>query len=253
MIFAPSNIERSPPEPGRPAADSAGRGCVGLWSVANVRRFLVVAIGLAGVVGQLAVEDAAAQLFGKRPLGRTLSRRVGADIDGEGSGTLTGRERFIRGNRPRTDFVGTDTRDERPYVGEVQGRAQGTVRSGLTGFRFDEGPDVNRSAPRATSPRIPLYPPRLQLGFNPPRRNRLSREATRQLEESSALASLGRIEVSMEGETAILRGEVASGYDAELAELLVRFEPGISDVRNELTIAERRSANPESMPAPPGP
>jgi len=229
------------------AAGSVPRGRFRPWSAAHVRRLVVVAIGLVGAVGPWAVEDATAQLFGQRPLGRTLSRRVGARA-GAG-GTLTGRERFIRGNRSRTDFVGTDARDERPFVGRMQGHTRGAIRSGTTGFHLQEGPDVNRSAPRATGPRMPVYPPRLRLGFNLPSERQRSHEATRQLDQSLALASLGRIEVSVEGETAILRGEVASEHDAELAELVVRFEPGISDVRNALTIAQARSERLPSMAA----
>jgi osmotically-inducible protein OsmY len=43
--------------------------------------------------------------------------------------------------------------------------------------------------------------------------------------------------VDVVGETAILRGRVATRQDRELAENLVRLEPGVWDVKN-LLIAE---------------
>lgn len=43
--------------------------------------------------------------------------------------------------------------------------------------------------------------------------------------------------VSIEHETAILRGAVASEYDRTLAGHLARFEPGVRNVKNELTVA----------------
>jgi len=49
------------------------------------------------------------------------------------------------------------------------------------------------------------------------------------------------IRVTVQNETAILRGEVATPHDRELAENLARFEPGIWDVKNELVV--RSAAN----------
>jgi hypothetical protein len=46
-----------------------------------------------------------------------------------------------------------------------------------------------------------------------------------------------RLAVSIEHETAILRGVVASPYDRTLAGHLARFEPGVRNVKNELTVA----------------
>jgi hypothetical protein len=46
------------------------------------------------------------------------------------------------------------------------------------------------------------------------------------------------IRVDVKNETAILRGRVATKQDRELAENLVRLEPGIWDVRNELIVED---------------
>ena len=44
------------------------------------------------------------------------------------------------------------------------------------------------------------------------------------------------VQVRLEGSTAVLRGAVSSDHQKQLAELLVKLEPGIADVRNELTV-----------------
>ncbi len=59
-----------------------------------------------------------AQMFGQREIGGFLSRQqtpgaVSNPAEGmiQNSGSLTGTERFLRGNRRPTDFVGTDSGD----------------------------------------------------------------------------------------------------------------------------------------------
>jgi hypothetical protein len=47
----------------------------------------------------------------------------------------------------------------------------------------------------------------------------------------------GPLAVEMDGRVAVLRGEVVSQHERELVARLVLLEPGISDVKNELTIA----------------
>jgi len=54
------------------------------------------------------------------------------------------------------------------------------------------------------------------------------------LEGTAQIKKRSPIRVDVVGETAILRGRVATQRDRELAENLVRFEPGIWDVKNLL-------------------
>jgi osmotically-inducible protein OsmY len=60
------------------------------------------------------------------------------------------------------------------------------------------------------------------------------------LERTVQIKKLSPIRVEVRGETAILRGRVATQEDRQLAENLVRLEPGIWDVKNELTAIEAR-------------
>jgi hypothetical protein len=61
---------------------------------------------------------------------------------------------------------------------------------------------------------------------------------------------MGSVNIEMEGQTAVLRGQVATAQDREQDRALVArmllLEPGISDVRNELTFAP--SNDPAAQP-----
>lgn len=54
--------------------------------------------------------------------------------------------------------------------------------------------------------------------------------------------------VTLQGDTAILRGAVNSPRDRLLAEQLVRMEPGIGRVENELTVTQPSSGTPTDQP-----
>lgn len=47
---------------------------------------------------------------------------------------------------------------------------------------------------------------------------------------------LSRVTIVMENDTAVLRGQVATEHDRQLAEILTKFEPGVWQVRNEVTV-----------------
>ena len=66
--------------------------------------------------------------------------------------------------------------------------------------------------------------------------SRMDRTLRRALGERAS-----EVQVLLEGSTAVLRGAVASDHQKQLAELLVKLEPGIADVRNELTVDPRGS------------
>lgn len=200
----------------------------------------------------LAMSDqCSAQLFGTRSLGQPLARRSGSRAFSRGSsgpatGTvLTGSERFLRGNRSRSDFVGSDSRDRGGFVGSVQGSTAGSVRSTTSGLRVEMGTTSAVNRPRAAPSRTGMYEPRLQVAFEVPvaAPESVNSELTKRLGSTRAITRKGPISVSVAGRTAILRGVVASERDRRLAQMLVLFEPGVSDVRNELTVT----------PAPPAP
>ncbi len=186
---------------------------------------------------------ATAQMFGPRSLGRTIRPQPAPGLTGN-VGMLRN-QRFIRGNRQRTDFVGSDRAETRAFVGMQQSGVASSVRSAVTGGLGDNDTSrqVNQPIRRASAQRP--YDPRLEIGFDylaqPP--TDVAAEVTRQLSSLTAGVS-----VSMEGRTAILRGVVASAEERQMAEYLASFEPGVSNVRNELAVAGDKEVIPPPSP-----
>mgnify|MGYP002622720736 CR=1 FL=1 len=205
-----------------------------------------------------------AQLFGQRTLGGTLSRRPRPGFSGEGAGTLTGNERFIRGNREAGDFVGTDAADTPRFIGLQQGRSRGPIRSAITGLSEVGDQNVNQPQPQTTPADRP-YAPRLQLGFEMPAQPvqvtaGLAQRVQMSLSRQTIDLPVGSLRVSLHQRTAILQGEVASEHARLLAEQLVLLEPGVSQVQNELRVVaapENPGASPsggavDTLPSPLG-
>lgn len=210
---------------------------------------LTVGLAIAGLVG--ITERAEAQMFGPRTLGGNL--RPGVGPGQSEAGTLTGNERFIRGNRDLSDFVGADRGDLGRFVGQESGRVQGPLRSAIDVLQPPPDRNINRPPPETTTGRAARrspYRPRYRLDFALPTsgpslgspelaarvQDSLAR-AGAQWGRSSAAAEPRQLVVRLEGRTAILEGEVASERHRALAERLLLLEPGISSVRNELTVA----------------
>lgn len=225
-----------------------------------------VGVGLLGVAVLVALStpgDASAQLFGTRPMGRPMTIRPqagGGEFPGtESVGTLTGRERFLRGNRTREDFVGGSRQEQRGFVGREDAIGAGRVRAATETLRpeADDSARINRPLP--AMPPTGMYYPRIELseslvvgdrvdvaggevmgsdsaglrgamtsgvGRSDPDRPTLDQRLSR--------LSGGRVTVVREGDRALLRGTVASREEAERAELILSFEPGVYEIRNEL-------------------
>ena len=193
----------------------------------------------------LAAVDAHAQLFGQRQLGtlRNLQRPPGAVTNpamgavNNPGGTISGAERFVRGARQATDFIGTDSSDRRGFVGRSQSRSRRTQP--LLPLQPRPEPNVNlASSPNESSSTAALYPTRLALSPELTVERPAAIQATleRRLQNSSRIRWTSPLELTVDGQTAILRGEVATSRDRELAQAWAEFEPGISDVQNDLTV-----------------
>jgi hypothetical protein len=166
-------------------------------------------------------------------------------------GTISGRERFLRGNRSTSDFVGADGRDLGGFVGMQQANTSTRVLPPATTLRPPTTPDANHNA---RVDRSPIYEPQLTLNFqhSAPADQARASTLSRRLRTCLAQRVSGQIEVSMEGRTATLRGVVASESDRALVQRMVLFEPGVSQVRNELAV-QSPAAFPTPPPAPTGP
>jgi hypothetical protein len=73
---------------------------------------------------------------------------------------------------------------------------------------------------------------------------RLLTDARSVIDRSSAIPSKAGIQVGVEGTTVVLRGTVSDERERRAAENMLRFTPGVSEVRNELVIGNARSGRP---------
>jgi osmotically-inducible protein OsmY len=176
------------------------------------------------------------------------------DETAESIGQLTGGERFLRGSRAAGDFVGTDSGDRAGFVGSATADNSGPIQSATTGalVRTTTGPAINRT--RVRSPAPYMYEARLRIGFdvNPQSLPMRKTKVDQRLMQARAIDPASSIEVQLEGSTAILRGTVGSGREKNLAEMLLMFEPGISNVKNELVVRPP-SRVPARSPSDSGP
>ena len=56
---------------------------------------------------------------------------MGAGLNNQAGAIVTGAERFVRGNRRITDFVGADSTEQRSFVGVQQGETEGRIISAI--------------------------------------------------------------------------------------------------------------------------
>jgi hypothetical protein len=155
--------------------------------------------------------------------------------------------RFIRGNRDATDFVGADAGEAQRFVGRQQaGQAQEEIRSAVDQLQVETATDANQTAGPTLPPRMRLNAPRLKVGFDftPQADADIGTQLASRLQTALRQNGSRRIDVSVTGDEAVLRGEVASERERKLAELLVRFEPGITRVQNELQVRSADSPSP---------
>jgi hypothetical protein len=191
-------------------------------------------------------------LFGERSLGGSLSKRSRPGATST-SGATESKPRFVRDERSDGDLVGSNSSAEAAsrFVGG-QSTATAAVSS-VTGLREEARPPLNR--PRIIRP-TGLYPERLTLSSDvldigstssniSPDTPRIS-ESLQSFIQSRSLT----IEVSQADHSAILRGAVPSEADRQQTELLVKFEPGIQKVVNELTVDSSLPPIPRRRRAP---
>ena len=181
------------------------------------------------------------QLFGERRLGQTLQRRAGRAAS---AGRSAANARFVRGNRSRGEFVGNTGRND-GGASTARNRRQ-PVRPPQPRARRS----INRPIPKL--PRQAPYYPKLSIAFpvNRPTAVAQGAELAGRLTQLFPERNGNLIEVLVAGRTATLRGAVASARQRELAEIVARFSPGISQIQNELTVRPPTAVAPP-VPVPP--
>ena len=177
--------------------------------------------------------EAKAQLFGNRGIsGRNniaRPRGVAAPV-----------------RRNRSGFVGGDRRNAGNFVGGNSNRR--SVRSSTAGLRRRNRSSGNVNQPIARPSKGQMYLPRLSLETIPGGGQLTAKEAvTTALTKRFRQLGHEGITVSMEKRKALLTGVVESAKAKRLATLLASFEPGVSEIQNDLAIADD-SAIPPAEP-----
>ena len=193
------------------------------------------------LIGNQSIGGPALSLTQQRSAGNTASANIAPGLASNAIGSLGNRmqmdnTRFVRGNRSRQDFVGSNRNDLTGFVGSSQALGVGRVPSAAENLRLElTKTKVNRPLP--LQPAKGMYYPRLEIDFETATQGELREMPTNQrMLERVREFSAGSATVTMAGNTAILRGTASSPRASELLAQLLSFEPGIDRVKNELVI-----------------
>lgn len=267
-----------------------------------VSRWLLLVPSTMFLVSAIMAEPVEGQMFGQRSMGQPMSRQsrpgsgqlpslgqgmlpgmmpgMGGAMPGQGGGApqgiVQGQERFLRGNRNPSAFVGSDRRDQQGFVGSEQSiGAGGRVATATEGLRVESSRARNR--PLSAKSTRGMYPPRLVLDesfyapidglgapeevptepietgsyagesgnrrFSTPRAS-IQREiptVRRSSDFQSRMQRIGgpQIRSRLVGGTMVLEGAVDSRQRAELLANVAAMEPGVDRVENRLQIRSR--------------
>jgi len=190
----------------------------------------------------LSAESAQAQLFGNRSVGSPLRSRTSPMSNmsnQETTGQLQGTERFVRGNRSRNDFVGSDRGELSGFVGSQQAIGVGRVRTTAEDFRVEAANTRNMNRAMPVQPTRGMYYPRLRMS-----NVEVARHADRNVLLQPKLTSrvqrvLGEgVSVRVQNRIAVLDGSTTSPEKLKLLKTILLFEAGIDEVRTSKLVVE---------------
>lgn len=154
------------------------------------------------------------------------------------------------GNTGGQNFVGRDAGDMQAVWGQM-GRASTQF---FNSMNRNMGRNNNNNSRRQTSKAIqnPPQPMRVQVkvAFDAPRAapSQLVSGIQTRLARIADERKWVRPNLRMEGDTAVLSGVAASESERAVMGQLLAIEPGVREVRNEMTIAQPASAAPVAQP-----
>jgi hypothetical protein len=209
-------------------------------------------------------QSSSSGMFGSRTMGQGISSTgFGLDLgSGSGSGTntvgqITGSERFLQQNRQPGQFVGGNAQNAMAVMSQFSATSNSIVNptQGLQQLQFGAN-DREPAAPTTMPFRASLSVDFAHPGISS---TAMLGNLSKRLGNTLALKIQKPIQVSVQGSTAVLQGEVETEHDRFLAEQVARLEPGVWAVRNELSVTRptpersvdrswRRSATPNSAP-----
>ncbi len=215
-----------------------------LW-IATMFALVQHQFAIGQLIGNQTIGAPALSLSQQRALATAPPVNTGAGLGGASNaiGSMGNRlqinnTRFVRGNRNRQDFVGSNRSDQTGFVGSGQALGVGRVPTAAETLRLETTKTkINRPLP--PQPAKGMYYPRLEVDFG---NERLQAEAiqevaaSRDMSDRVAQFSGGTVRVTLTGNTAILRGTVSSNRTSELLAQILSFEPGIDRIKNEIVV-----------------
>jgi hypothetical protein len=89
--------------------------------------------------------------------------------------------------------------------------------------------------------RAPAYTTTIGFPHRPPAASQLQADLQAVLDRSSALSGVkDNLRVSVAGRVVVLQGTVTSPRERRLAEALVRLQPGVAAVQNQIVVVQSR-------------
>ncbi|XZE21447.1 hypothetical protein SH449x_001349 [Pirellulaceae bacterium SH449] len=185
------------------------------------------------------------QLIGNQSIGTAAGsnqpRLQGGNLNLGNTNTPSVNGRFVRGNRARNDFVGSNRSDLQGFVGSTQAIGVGRVQSAVEGLRVPIQRSGNRPLP--PQPATGMYYPRLDFELSVARDQGVESTMSQRKEIvfTEAQARIARVagetvSVVRVGDLAIVRGTVTDQRTAELIKQMLAFEPGIDQIKDELIL-----------------
>lgn len=148
----------------------------------------------------------------------------------------------------QSNFIGRDANDMQATFGQM-GRAG-------TQFFNNMNRNMRNSSRRSTKQTVQNVgqPMRVdvKVAFNPPRppAAQVARDIRTRLARILAEHHMSQPTVNMEGDTVVLGGVAASENERDVISQLLAIEPGVRNVRNEMTIGQPAGAASGIAPAP---
>jgi osmotically-inducible protein OsmY len=117
------------------------------------------------------------------------------------------------------------------------------ANANLNGAANSFGGQGGRAQNRVVRPRQ-----RIAFEYSAPQGTQITSSLGKQLKNIvSRRPALANVEIDSQGGEVVLRGNVDTSEQARLAEALVRLEPGVRAIRNELVIANSDSESADSQ------
>lgn len=230
------------------------------FTAAIIVVFCVLAIQTT-VWGQLIGSNTSSGTFGGRSLsGGSGNSGIGAGSRSSGGGSgvaarsvgsgnvgLEARDQFLR-TREAREFVGGGSADREGFVGASQSDSTTGNRAsqGLGPGNSGGGRSANQGRGSGNTSRRGRGDIRttISVAFDFPKRPpaTLGTDVAARIARIGAIKALSSVGIVVDRGTATLRGVVATDHDRQLIDRLVRLEPGVWKVKNELVVAQSPAA-----------